>query len=474
MKRSWVLDRLASAGFNNLEQGAKADLLARGAGALLDRGVPAVTRAHAFWVPGRIEVVGKHTDYAGGRSLLLAADKGFCFVAAPGGDRRLWVTDAVREETIQFEISPHLVAVSEHWSNYPMTVGGRLARNFGGHLKGGSVAFASDLPRAAGMSSSSALIVGFSLVLVVLNQLQTAAPFRSNIQTAEDLAAYLGRVENGRSFKALAGDRGVGTFGGSEDHTAILCCQPDQLSLYSFHPVHRERNIDFPADLTLLVASSGVKADKTGSAMGKYNRASRLAAEAAARWREDTGCDDPDLAAVAARFPTSCQPVLEVLRRPFTSDFSAAEVADRFEHFYQESVKIVPHAAVALARGDLKTFGRLVDRSQKEAERLLGNQVPETVFLARCARQLGAAAASAFGAGFGGSVWALTGTSRARGLLERWSSRYQAGFPERAQEARFFTTRPGPPAQQLLSEKQSLFAATRIGPEASSHPEAPD
>ena len=53
-----------------------------------------------------------------------------------------------------------------------------------------------------------------------------------------------------------------------------------------------------------------------------------------------------------------------------------------------------------LPAGDLRAFGRLVDRSQQAAEQLLGNQVPETVFLAAAARRLGAAAASAFGAVF--------------------------------------------------------------------------
>ncbi len=49
----------------------------------------------------------------------------------------------------------------------------------------------------------------------------------------------------------------------------------------------------------------------------------------------------------------------------------------------------------------------MAERSQEAAERWLGNQIPETIALARLARHVGATAASAFGAGFGGSVWAL-------------------------------------------------------------------
>ena len=67
---------------------------------LVDAGTDASTAARAYFVPGRVEVMGKHTDYAGGRSLLAAISKAFCVVttdrddaqchffstAQPGGD----------------------------------------------------------------------------------------------------------------------------------------------------------------------------------------------------------------------------------------------------------------------------------------------------------------------------------------------------------------------------------------------------
>ena len=51
---------------------------------------------------------------------------------------------------------------------------------------------------------------------------------------------------------ALEGDRGVGTFGGSEDHTAMLCCLPGSLSQYRFCPVRRERIVALPAHVRLV------------------------------------------------------------------------------------------------------------------------------------------------------------------------------------------------------------------------------
>jgi galactokinase len=90
-----------------------------------------------------------------------------------------------------------------------------------------------------------------------------------------------------------------------------------------------------------------------------------------------------------------------------------------------------------------------VDRSQEAGARLLGNQIPETLSLATLARRLGAAAASAFGAGFGGSVWALVARNEGADFLRRWQSAYEASFPDRAPEARFFVTRPAPAAFEI-------------------------
>jgi galactokinase len=125
----------------------------------------------------------------------------------------------------------------------------------------------------------------------------------------------------------------------------------------------------------------------------------------------------------------------------------------RVEQFMLESTLLVPQAGDALMRRDLTAVGALVDRSQAAAEALLGNQVSETIFLARSARELGAVAASAFGAGFGGSVWALVADRDAEAFIARWRERYLATFPEhgrpRPGRAEFFITHAGPHACAL-------------------------
>ena len=436
--------RLAASGLSKPAAEEKAGLFHRCLGMLNSMSGPR-GEVHALFVPGRIEVLGKHTDYAGGRSLLAAAERGFCVVARARDDNHVRIAP-VDQEAVEFAISPDLEPAIGAWSNYPMTVARRLARNFPAFLRGADVAFASDLPPAAGMGSSSALVVASFLVLSGFNDLHKLDEYRDNIASREDLAGYLGTIENGQSFRGLAGDRGVGTFGGSEDHTAMLCCLPDRLVQYAFCPVRRERNIEFPSALSLAIGCSGLRAEKTGSAMEDYNRASALASAALRAWNEATGRGDPSLAAALASDAEAFQRVKETLRSRQLKPFGPAELIGRLEQFHTESNEIIPAAADALARGDMPEFGRVVDLSQELAERLLGNQVPNTIMLARSAKELGAAAASAFGAGFGGAVWAMVAVEESEVFLARWARRYREDFTELAGQSSFFLTRPGPAA----------------------------
>lgn len=413
---------------------------------LLSSGVEADQRPIVLWIPGRIEVLGKHTDYAGGRSLLVAADRGICFVAVPRRDASLRIWDPIRKTSIEFEIGPELQP-GPHWVNYAMTAARRISRNFGPELCGADIAFGGNLPSAAGMSSSSALVVGFSLVLIEVNHLDRTEQYRAEISDRESLAAYLGTVENGQSFGVLAGDKGVGTFGGSEDHTAILCCQSGTLSQYSFCPVQFERRIPLSGELVFVVGVSGVVSDKTGDSLEKYNRVSKVAGAVVAIWNRESGKND---AHMAEALRSSLGRVEEIEALLLQGADHPRELIDRVRQFSEESERIIPEAGDALLHGDLDRFGGLVARSQQLAETHLRNQVEETVFLASSALERGAIAASAFGAGFGGSVWALVERDHSREFLEQWSRVYLDRFAHVEERADFFLTEPGTAACRLV------------------------
>ncbi len=440
-------ERLVGAGMTPAEAAPKGEMFDRAARALPESSATdGILRA--FYVPGRVEVLGKHTDYAGGRSLLCTVERGFCLAVRPRRDPVVLVTNARSQARCMLVLDPEIPNAGAQWCVYPSVSVRRLARNFPFARRGADIAFISDLPAASGMSSSSALIVAIFLALADVNDLAKSEAYRREISNLEDLAGYLGTVENGQSFGRLSGDRGVGTFGGSEDHTAILCSRAGELKQYSFCPIRHECTVELPADLAFVIGVSGVVAMKTGAALAKYNHAALAARKALEIWCAVSGRNDLTLAAALASSPDAPARMQEMLRSAKDKEFPSRLLRTRLKHFQEESNSIIPAATGALARGDLTAFGALVDRSQQGAERLLRNQVPETAALARSARILGAFAASAFGAGFGGSVWALVPAAGASEFERRWESRFHDQFPS-AEHARFFTSRPGPAAFRL-------------------------
>ena len=422
---------------------------------------------YLVFVPGRIELLGKHTDYAGGRSLLATAERGFCIAATPRRDNAVRIVDVANESLSSFDLGPDLIPTVGHWSNYPVTVARRVARNFPGRLCGANIAFFSDLPIAAGLSSSSAMIIGIFYVLAHVNRLMERDEWRTHLGTPEALAEYLATIKNGQSFGPLAGDRGVGTFGGSEDHTAMCCCRPGQIQLYSFCPVRLERTIPFPAACRLVIASSGVLAEKTGQAMAKYNRASCLVSAMVELWQSETGRADRSLADIvrsSADAPDHLRQI--IMQRPHAS-FDREALSRRLEQFLEESERIIPAATVALEHGDLENFGVLVDQSQRLTEDLLENQVPQTVHLVRTARRCGALAASAFGAGFGGSVWALVEAPTVEMFLANWAQDYRQHLRRTASVPRSSTAVLGPESPSSRSRQETSSMYRRIRPQTS-------
>jgi galactokinase len=435
-------DSLHAAGMSSAEAARKARLFDRARTALGTLGVDDRRTVNAWFVPGRLEVLGKHNDYAGGRSLLCAIERGCALAAARRDDRQIRIVDAGDGSTVDAARALDGSGPVPAWAVYPATVVRRLHANFPEARCGADIAFESDLPAAAGMSSSSVLMIAVFFALAHVNEIESLPRYRSEIRNVEDLAGYLATIENGHDFGSLAGGSGVGTFGGSEDHTAIVCCRAHELAQYSFVPVRCERRVPLVEDRVFAIAVSGVAAEKTGTARSAYNDAAARARRILDLWSSATGRDDPSLAAAIRSHASAADRMRRLLD-------GSDRLRDRLDQFVEESERIVPEVAALIAEGRAERIGPLVDRSQELAERLLGNQVPETIALARSARDLGAAAGSSFGAGFGGSVWALVTADSASGFIERWSADYRQRFPAAAAKSAFFTTRPGPGALRL-------------------------
>ena len=398
-----------------------------------------------WFVPGRLEVLGKHTDYAGGRSLVAAVPRGFAVVATPREDRLIRVLDARWRDQVVVNLDDDAQRFTG-WSNYVAVVARRLAGNFPGASLGADITVASDLPRAAGVSSSSAFVVGVANALATRADLASRPEWQEAIQTPLDLSGYLGGVENGFGFRTLAGRSGVGTHGGSEDHTAILNGRAGRVSAYAYVPVRHLRDAVVPDEWRFVIMTSGVHADKAGGVRERYNRASLMTRALVDRWNEAHRDEAGSLGAILALGPAALGDLRDLVEGG-VPPFSGVDLTTRLRHFIAEDGRILA-AAEAVQLGDRETIGALASGSQEDARELLGNQTPETDLLASLAGASGAFASSSFGAGFGGSVWALVPASEVDVIANHWMAAFRAAGPA-AGRIEWFATRTGPGATRL-------------------------
>src|SRR3954468_9670054 len=202
--------------------------------------------------PGRIEFVGKHVDYAGGRSLTCAT------------------TMAIR---VRASVIDERVIRADRWEAKPYTdaVARRIFRDFPDAMRGVALSISSDLLESAGLSSSSALVVAAAQALVDANELRQDARWAEHVPDDLARAAYFAAMETGEAFGPFPGDPGVGVRGGAQDPIAIICSERGHVRQFSYLPATFERSISWPEDYSLVIADSGVRATKTANAQKSYN-----------------------------------------------------------------------------------------------------------------------------------------------------------------------------------------------------------
>ncbi len=201
-------------------------------------------------VPGRVNLIGEHIDYHGFPVLPIAIGRRIHVEFRRREDRliRAWSEPYGFRE---FEWTEELAPVAPgDWENYVRAAAQTVARRWGVR-RGVDATVTSDLPAAAGLSSSTALLVAF----------------------------VLGLVEERPSFEELMevlpeGEHFVGTRGGGMDHAAVLASRAGCASLISFRPIS-VRHVAIPDGWRFLAAHSMVTADKSGAARERYNAARR-------------------------------------------------------------------------------------------------------------------------------------------------------------------------------------------------------
>jgi galactokinase len=197
-----------------------------------------------------------------------------------------------------------------------------------------------------------------------------------------------------------------------------------------------------PDSWRFIVMTSGIRADKTGTVRDRYNSAAIAAQTLRDEFEARTGRRVPSLAAALESSPEAAARLRDGL---------TPEQTHRLDHFAAENQRVLD-ALAAFERGDEDAIGAIAAASQADAARLLGNQIDETTRLAALAREAGAFAATSFGAGFGGSVWALVDRGDAAIFARAWLDAYRRQQPD-MQNVRWFVAQPGPGLTALPVDK---------------------
>ena len=366
-----------------------------------------------LFVPGRIELVGNHVDYAGGSSLTIATSRGLAVTADPIEEAVMRIEVQSQGLAADFPLETSITGTG--WATYPATLIRRILANVPSAATTGGVHIHiySDLPLASGLSSSSAFLIALFLAWGHATGWVRDPLLQEHLPDDQALADYVATIENGRDFGSLKGRLGVGTAGGSQDHTAIVRSQAGHIGRYRYINPRREGLWAWPEGVRPVVLVSGVEAEKAGDALEEYNAAVTLASGLRDLWN-------------VSRPTTAGIGLLSDSDLDLLDGGVRGALAQRLSAFRAERAA-VEAASAALDAGSLAAFAEAVNASQATKETLLGNQVPETITLCRLAQEHGALAATSFGAGFGGAVVALMpdGTEdRASSIVRDYEARH--------------------------------------------------
>jgi galactokinase len=309
-------------------------------------------------VPGRVNLIGEHIDYHNLPVLPIAIQRSIRVEFSARDDRRIHSASAGFEPR-EFEWTAQLEpSEAGDWANYVKAAAQAVGDRWG-LGRGIDATVESDLPPAAGLSSSSALLTAFTLALLEANGIKA---------TFEELMDVLPEAEY---F--------VGTRGGGMDHAAVLASRAGHALRVGFAPLTAE-SVPIPEDWSFLIAHSLTSAEKSGGAREHYN--SRRVA--GTRALEHLGLNSYAEASVSQ---------------------STALVDDderrAFHHVTSEAARV--YAAVqAMREDDAATFGRLLNESHVSMRDDLRISCDALDELVQKAQDAGAVGARLTGAGFGG------------------------------------------------------------------------
>ena len=341
--------------------------------------------SHVVHAPGRLELLGNHTDYNEGLVMALAIDKTISMASSPRQDGRIELVSSAFSERDSFSIDTLEKNPAAPWANYVKGVLDQLHRR-GIHFSGFNAAIHGTIPMGAGLSSSAALEVATALTARQLHPFTVAAngaaapPQRDTAGQLPPLTAAE-KLQLARLCQA------------AENHfVGVQCGLLDQISSLfgkAFHVIRidcRDLTVEvipLPVDVAVIVCHSGVN---HALVSGEYNELRRHCESAASVLgvKSLRQVDPKQLAASKSKLSER--------------DYQCAY------HIIGENQRVV-FGDRALRAGDLEQFGQLLFQSHESSRDFFRNSCPALDLLVDLARAHPACLGSRLtGGGFGGAT----------------------------------------------------------------------
>lgn len=367
-----------------------------------------------FRAPGRVNLIGEHTDYNDGFVLPIALNYSATIAVSRRQDHKIEVYSVNYDELKTFDLNDAARKKTSEWVNYVEGVA-RVLREQGHKISGANLLIDSDVPVGAGLSSSAAIEIGVGLALLSINEYEVdRLQLALTGQTAEH--EYVGT-------KSGIMDQFVATFG-CAGHALLIDCRALEAESIPLHLDETE----------IIVCNSGVR---HALASSEYNT-------------RRAECEE------GVKMLRKYLPEISALRDVSLADFEKFKVhlpkviERRCRHVITENIRTL-EAAKAFENGNVKLAGKLMSESHTSLRDDYEVSCPELDLLVLLAEDFdGVYGAKMTGGGFGGCIINLVRREKKEDFVADISKEYEKRTGRRAE---VFCVEPSDGAAEIkLSE----------------------
>ncbi|MBA7640847.1 Galactokinase [subsurface metagenome] len=346
---------------------------------------------HIFSAPGRVNIIGEHTDYNGGLVLPVAIDRNILAIGRVREDRILNLASINFPKEVSCSLDDIKFKKGDDWANYPKGVAWAL-ENEGIILRGADIIFEGNIPLASGLSSSASIEIVSIITLLRL----------SDEKLPKKKMALLSRKAENEFVGVSCGimDQFIITIG-KKNHALLLDCKTLDYKLIPF----------ISNSAVIIVGNTNVKRDLANS---EYNKRVRETSEGLKILKENIGREDIEFLSDVEL--EEFNQYKEKLSHP---------VDKRCEHVLNENER-VRKAVNFLEEGDLDNMGKLLISSHNSLKELYEVSSRELDIMVEEALKIeGVYGARMTGAGFGGCIIAIANESVKIEFIEKVGEAYE-------------------------------------------------